>query len=499
MASVKRARRQAAEADPPHTPPAGRQILKQSIQGNPSAVFYVSWFLGQILLSHPAGADALYSAHVNPQWVRLLNLLQMNVRYERCLGAELFTADGRRILDFLSGYCVHNTGHNHPDIVAALQRELNGDGPAMLQSHVPELAGELAQQLCERAGGRLTKVSFCSSGSEGVETAIKFSRAHTGRAGLLYAQGAFHGLTCGALSLMGDPFWREGFGPLLPGTEAVPFGSLAALEERLATKRFAAFIVEPVQAEAGVRVPESEYLRMAQALCRRYGTLFVLDEVQTGMYRTGSFLAAHHFGLDPDMVILAKALSGGLIPCGAVLASDAIYNSVHGSLQRAIVHTSTFSENSLAMRAGLATLDVVRRGHLGQRAAALGIELRRRLTEALSEFDMVKEVRGLGMLSGIEFTAPRQLRLRIPFETFRKIHPGMFGQVLVMRLFRDRNILTQICGNNFLVLKVAPPLVVSEAQLDVFVSAIRDVVELVHSSNVFWSEALGLASRAINI
>ncbi|MGD0362952.1 MAG: aspartate aminotransferase family protein [Bryobacteraceae bacterium] len=453
----------------------------------------------ETLVSPTAGADALYSEHVNPQWVRLLNLLQMNVRYQRCLGAELFTSDGRRILDFLSGYCVHNTGHNHPVIVAALQRELSGDGPAMLQSHVPELAGELAQQLCRRAGGRLTKVSFGSSGSEGVETAIKFSRAHTGRPGLLYAQGAFHGLTCGALSLMGDPFWREGFGPLLPGTEALPFGNLPDLEERLSTKRFAAFIVEPVQAEAGIRLPASGYLQAAQALCRRYGTLFVLDEVQTGMYRTGPFLAAHHFGLDPDIVILAKALSGGLIPCGAVLVSDAIYHSVYGSLQRAIVHTSTFSENSLAMRAGLAALEVVERGRLGERATTLGAELRRRLTEALAGFEMVKEVRGLGMLSGIEFTAPRQLRLRIPFETFRRIHPGMFGQVLVMRLFRDRNILTQICGNNFLVLKVAPPLVVSEAQLDEFVSAMRGVVELVHSSNVFWSEALGLASRAINI
>ncbi len=452
-----------------------------------------------MLTSQATGADTLYSTHVNPQWVRLLNLLEMNVRYERCQGAELFTADGRRILDFLSGYCVHNTGHNHPDIVAALQRELNGFGPAMLQSHVPELAGELAQRLCERAGGRLTKASFCSSGSEGVETAIKFSRAHTGRAGLLYAHGAFHGLTCGALSLMGDPFWREGFGPLLPGTEAIPFGNLAALEERLATKRFAAYIVEPLQAEAGIVVPEPEYLRAAQTLCRRYGTLLVLDEVQTGMYRTGRFLAAHHFGLDPDMVILAKALSGGLIPVGAVLTTDAIYDSVYGSLKRAIVHTSTFSENALAMRAGLATLDAIESEGLGQRAIGLGDALRGKLREALAGFEMVKEVRGLGMLSGIEFIAPRQIRLRLPFKAFRKIHPGMFGQVLVMRLFRDRNILTQVCGNNFLVLKVAPPLVVSEHQLDEFVAAIRAVVEEAHTSNSFWAEALGLAGRAMNI
>ena len=140
----------------------------------------------------------------------------MNVRYERCSGSELFTADGRRILDFLSGYCVHNVGHNHPAVIAALHEELEREGPAMVQTNVAESAGELAEKLCLRAGGRLTKVFFGSSGSEGIEAAIKFSRAHTGRPGLLYAYGAFHGLTCGALSLMGDPFWREGFGPLLP-------------------------------------------------------------------------------------------------------------------------------------------------------------------------------------------------------------------------------------------------------------------------------------------
>jgi ornithine--oxo-acid transaminase len=448
--------------------------------------------------TRPATAD-LYANHVNPQWVRLLDLLQMNARYERCAGAELFTDDGRRILDFLSGYCVHNTGHNHPAIVEALRRELGVSGPGMLQSHVPELAGELAGRLTGLAGGRLERVFFCSSGSEGVETAIKFSRAHTGRDGLLYAEGAFHGLTCGALSLMSDPFWSDGFGPMLPGTQAVPFGAIEELERHLATKKFAAYIVEPIQAEAGIRVPERDYLIAAQALCHRYGTLFVLDEVQTGMYRTGGFLASHRFGLDPDMVILAKALSGGLIPVGAVLMSEAISDSVYNSLKRAIVHTSTYSENSLAMRAGLATLDVLEGESLGERGSMLGADLRRRLTQELSGYEMVNQVRGMGMLSGIEFTSPRQLKLRVAFETFRHIHPGMFGQVLVMRLFRDHGILTQICGNNFMVLKVAPPLVTSEAQLDEFVTAIRAVVDLAHTSTSFWLEALGLARRAVRI
>jgi ornithine--oxo-acid transaminase len=369
----------------------------------------------------------------------------------------------------------------------------------MLQSHVPELAGQLAQRLSELAGGELKRVVFTSSGSEGVEAAIKFSRAHTGRAGLLSAQGAFHGLTCGALSLMSDRFWTEGFGPMLPGTQAVPFGSIEALEEQLATKKFAAFIVEPVQAEGGIQVPDAAYLRAARELCRRHGTLLVFDEVQTGLYRTGRFLAAHHFGVEPDMVILAKALSGGLIPVGAVLMTEAVNNSVFSSLKRAIVHASTFGENTLAMRAGLATLDVLEQESLGERSAVLGAILRQRLSAALAPYEMVAEVRGAGMLSGIVFTAPRQLRLRVAFEAFRRIHPGMFGQIVVMRLFRDHGILTQICGNNFLVLKAAPPLTVSEAQLDQFVAAIVEVVDLMHTSVSFWNDALGLARRAVNI
>ena len=195
------------------------------------------------------GVTSNYQEHVNPQWVSLLNLLGMNVEYERCFGCELFTKDGRRILDFLSGYCVHNAGHNHPYIIQALKDEMDKCGPAMLQSHVPEIAGELARRLCELAGGDLEKVYFGSSGSEGVEAAIKFARASTGRDGIVYAKSSFHGLTTGALSLMNDAFWREGFGALLPETLGVPYGDIAALEHALTSKPRAAFVVEPLQAE----------------------------------------------------------------------------------------------------------------------------------------------------------------------------------------------------------------------------------------------------------
>jgi ornithine--oxo-acid transaminase len=439
-----------------------------------------------------------YALHVNPEWVKLVNLLQMNLRYTRCTGAELETVEGRTILDFLSGYCVHNTGHNHPYIVQQLIRELQSDGPGMLQSNIVENAGELAEALCTRAGGKVSKAFFCSSGSEGVEAVIKFSRAFTGRTDIVYATGAFHGLTCGALSLMGDEFWREGFGPMLSGTKEVPFGDLAAIEAALATRKVAAVVLEPIQAEAGIVVPPADYLKGVEKLCQLYGTLFVLDEVQTGMGRTGKFLAAHHYDVKPDMIVMAKALSGGLIPCAAVLMTDEIYKSVYHSLRRAFIHTSTFSENALAMRAALATLDVLDREHLAERAQSIGAELRERLRHALAPFEMVKEIRGEGLLCGIAFQAPRALAMRMSFEAFKAIHAGLFGQMVVMRMFNDKNILTQICGNNFMVLKVAPPLIISEQQLDYFVESVRDVVAIMHSSGTFWSDAIKLGRRAIS-
>ena len=368
---------------------------------------------------YPVDGIRLYEQYVNPQWVRLLDVLQMKVRYTRCVGAELHTEDGRVILDFNSGYCVHNAGHNHPRIKSAIIAELECDGAAMLQTGVPELAGVLGAQLCELAGGNLTKAFFASSGSEGVEAAIKFSRAHTGRVGMLSARGGFHGLTCGALSLMSDAFWKDGFGPMLADTETVSFGSLQELAAKLASRRFAAFIVEPVQVEAGMRLPDGEYLKQAQALCRRYGTLFVLDEVQTGFYRTGPFLAAHHFGVEPDMVILAKALSGGLIPVGAVLMTDPVYKSTYSSFKRSIVHTSTFSENALAMRAGLATLEVLQEEQLGERAVRLGEQLRQMLAERIAKYEMISEIRGVGMLTADRVPRAQAAATQNPVRNFR--------------------------------------------------------------------------------
>ncbi len=443
--------------------------------------------------------DATYATHVNEHWVRLLDLLGMNLRYTHCTGDELHTEDGTTYLDFLSGYGVYNVGHNHPRLIAALRAELERRGPGMLQSHVPQLAGDLAAALCKQAGGRLTKVFFTSTGSEGIETVIKFARAHTGRERLLFASGSFHGLTCGAMSLMDTPFWTAGFGPRVPATDPVPFGDLGAVARALSTARYAAVVLEPIQAEGGIRVPEPDYLRDVQALCARHGTLLVLDEVQTGLFRTGTFLAAQQFGVEPDMVVLAKALSGGFVPVGAVLMTAAVHASIYRTLERAFVHASTFGENLLAMRAGLTTLEILNDDHLGERALSLGGGFRAALTEALAPFEMVQAVRGLGLFCGLEFRPPTRAALRIPFALFQKAHPALFGQMVVKRLFVHHRILTQICGNDFSVLKVAPPLVVRPSSLDRFVRAMVEVMDHAHSSKRFWSDALTLAARAMAV
>ena len=442
-------------------------------------------------------SDDRYARFVNDQWVRMLDVLGMERDYARCEGTRLTTASGREVLDFLSGYCVYNTGHNHPRLVAALHEELDRRGPTMLQSHVPPLAGELAERLSEAAGGGLTRTVFTSTGSEGVETAIKFARAYTRRPGILHARGAFHGLTCGALSLMGNPWWRNDFEPLLPEVRSIPYLDLAALDAELATGRHAAFIVEPVQSESGVVAPTADAWREAAAICRRRGTLLVFDEVQTGLGRTGRFLAAHRYGVEPDAVILAKALSGGLVPVGAVLMREEIGRAVYASLERAFLHASTFGENTLAMRAGLTVLDILRDERLPERAERLGEEFRGRIRELGRKYEMVGEVRGAGLMNGIEFKAPESTRLRLLDAGFNRMHPGLFGQMLVRSLFRDEGILTQMCGNNYRVVKASPPLTVSESELERFLEALGRTLERVHSGLAFWTQGLVIAGKAL--
>jgi ornithine--oxo-acid transaminase len=446
---------------------------------------------------HSVSTDEQYAEYVNPQWVRLLSVLGLNKIFNRSFGAELFADNGDVYLDFLSGYGVYNVGHHHPFVTQELIAELHSQRPSMLQSHVPTLAAQLAEKLCNLAGGKVEKVYFGSSGSEGVESAIKFARAFTKRDWILYAEGGFHGLTCGALSLMSNQWWREGFGPMLRETQAIPFGDIEALRKALATEKYAAYLVEPIQGESGVKVPSHEYWQEAQRLCEKHGTLLIIDEVQTGIHRTGPFIASHHFGITPDMVILAKALSGGQVPVGALLMRSDVCRAVYSSIDKAFVHASTFSENALAMRAGLATLQVAEQEKLGERSTMLGEKLRSDLRKRLAQFEMVKEVRGVGLFNAIEFQPPKSFGLRLLYAGFNKAHPGLFGQMIVKTLFEQEKILSQMAGNNFMVIKSLPPLVITEEQIVKYAASLERVCSLVENEKTaFWTQGLKIAAKA---
>jgi ornithine--oxo-acid transaminase len=418
---------------------------------------------------------ALNDRHLNPQLGRIVRTLGLDRTWVRGEGAHLIDDRGARYLDLLNGYGVFAVGRNHPDVIAALQEVFEAQTANLPQLGVTVLTGVLAEQLLARAPASVDAMVPANSGTEAVEAAIKLSRAATGRPRILFAEHAFHGLTLGSLSLNGNAEFRDGFGPLLPGCDPVPFGDLDALERALAARDVAAFVVEPVQGK-GVNVPPDGYLQGAQERCRAAGTLFVCDEVQTGLGRTGRFFALEHWGLQPDLVCVAKALSGGFVPVGAVLASRAVMDAVFDGMERGVRHGSTFGGNDLAAAAGLATLAVMEREGLVERSARLGdllLELTRPLVD---RYEVVREVRGLGLMWAIELGPPRGAVSRSMFGAVERAQPGLFAQLITVPLFHEHRILCQVAGHGMNVVKALPALVVSEEEIRRFAAALEDVV-----------------------
>jgi len=323
-------------------------------------------------------------------------------------------------------------------------------------------------------------VFFTNSGAEGVETAIKYARCATRRPAIVYCEKAFHGLTYGSLSLNGDESFRAGFEPFLPDCRKIPFNDLEALERELRRGDVAAFVVEPIQGK-GVNLPSPGYLREAASLCHKHGALFVDDEVQSGMGRTGRFLAIEHEGdVDPDIVVLSKTLSAGFVPVGAVLCKKWIHESVFSSMNRSVVHSSTFSQGSFAMVAGLAALDVLDRHQLIPRAAQMGQLLLEGLRALVPRFEFLKEVRGRGLMVGIEFGAPRSLGLKAAWALTHKLDKSLFPQAALIPLLDQHHIITQVAGHHIDVIKLIPPLVISAEDVQWFLTAFEDVLVQMH-------------------
>jgi ornithine--oxo-acid transaminase len=381
-------------------------------------------------------------------------------------------------------------------VVETLREVLGSELPQLVQLDASPLAGLLAEALLEKVP-YLDRAFFCNSGTEAVEAAIKFSRYATGRSRILYCEGAFHGLTYGSLSLNGDEHFRDGFGPLLPDCVALPFDDLESLERALRAGDVAAFFVEPIQGHS-VAVPSDVYLPEAARLCAKYGALFVADEVQTGLGRTGRWFAVEHWGVEPDLLLTAKALSGGFVPVGAVLARAAVFDRVFNRMDRAAVHGSTFAKNNLAMAAGLVTLEVLEESGLVEHADRLGTELLEKLSALVPRFEFLHEVRGRGLMIGLRFGPPKSLVLKTAWSLLERANAGLFCQMITIPLFDRHQILSQVAGPEGHVVKFLPPLVIDDSDAQWILRAVEDVVADAHRvPGAVWQLGRRLASQAV--
>lgn len=434
--------------------------------------------LGGLLEQRGGDGAELHSQMMNRQVPRLLRTTGFDRVYTSASGAYLYDRDGGRYLDMLAGFGVFALGRNHPTVREALRQVLDAGLADMVQFDTPLLPGLLAEALLARAPG-LDRVYFSNSGTEAVEAGLKFARRATGKKRILFWEHAYHGLTAGSLSVNGSADFRRGFGPLLPDT-AVPVGDLDALRRQLRRRDVAALLVEPIQGK-GVYVPPPGFLAAAQQLLHEHGALLICDEVQTGVGRTGRFFAYEHEGVQPDIVTAAKALSGGFSPIGATLAKNWIFEKVYSSLDRVFVHASTFAGNAMAMAAGLATLAVLHDEDLIAGAERKGELLTEGLRRCQERFELITDVRGRGLMIGIEFGRPRTARLRATWDVLQLAHRGLFAQLVVLPLFAQHKILTQVAADHTAVIKLLPPLVLSEADIEFFLTSFTEVMERAHA------------------
>lgn len=439
---------------------------------------------------------ALFTENLNPRLTQVLKTIGFDRTYVRGEGSYLWDEAGNRYLDLLSGYGMFNIGRNHPVIKQAVHDYLDLDDPWKIQMGSTLLPGMLAEKLLKHAP-HLDKVQFTNSGTECVEAALKFARCSTGRERVLYCERAFHGLTYGSLSLNGCDSFRAGFQSFLPGPHAIPLGDLEALELALKAEPTAAFILEPVQGK-GIHPADPAYLLAAQELCQKHGALMIMDEIQTGLGRTGRMFAYQHVpDLLPDMLLVSKSLSGGMAPVGAVLLRDATYKRVFSSLDRCVVHSSTFCQGGLAMVCGLAAFHVPENKGLIENGARQAARITEGLRQMVPRYELLHDVRGLGMMIGIELGPPKSLGLRSAWKLIHAADKGLFPQDLIMPLLDKHRILTQVAGHNMDVIKLLPPLTLTDANTDWFLNAFEQVLAECHRfPGPAWSTATHLLKFA---
>jgi ornithine--oxo-acid transaminase len=387
-------------------------------------------------------------------------------------------------------------GRDHRGVKQALHDAIDADLPNLVQLDCALLPGVLAEALVARSHAGIERVLFTNSGAESIEAAIKFARHATSRNKIVYADHGFHGLTTGALSLNGGKEFRDGFGPLLPA-DKVPFGDIDALAQELRTGDVAAFVAEPIQGK-GVYMADAAYWHAVEELCARHKTLFVMDEIQAGMGRTGKFFCHEHYDIRPDIITVSKALSGGYVPVGAMLSSAKVSDSVFSSMDRAVVHSSTFAQNQMAMVAGLATLQAFDDEDILDRVRRTGESFRKALQPLVERHEFLHEVRGQGLMIGLVFGEPTSRALRVRWRALEAIRTALFSQLMVVPLFHRHQILTQVAADNVNIVKLLPPLICGDEEVELFVDALDDVLTAAaDGSSLFFEFGRTMAKSAL--
>jgi acetylornithine/succinyldiaminopimelate/putrescine aminotransferase len=436
--------------------------------------------LREIIERHQGEQLSLLSQYINPQMAKVLKTIGFDPVYVRGKGSHLWDDRGNDYLDMISGFGVFALGRSHPKVKEAIRQYLDLDSPNLVKMGTQLLAGLLAQKLVnEFAPPGLDTVFFCNSGAEAVDGALKFAHAFTRRKRFLYCDHGFHGLTLGTLAISGCKEFRADYEELLSGGTEMPFGDTAQLERELSRGDVAALVVEPVIGH-GVFIPPDDFLPRARELCTRYGTLLIADEVQTGFGRTGKLFACQHWNIVPDIMTLSKSLSGGYCPIGAILYPRKIYDKVFSSMDRCMVHSTTFSQNDLAAVCGLATLEVLREEHLVENSALMGTYLVEQLRSLARKYELVREVRGLGLMIAIEFGQPSSLSLKTGWKMIHQINKDLFCQSILVPLIMDHQIIAQVSGHGRDIIKLIPPLVFNQNDADRFIEAFDQVLAAAH-------------------
>lgn len=416
-----------------------------------------------------------YRDYINSSLVQLMGLLDFDKNFVRAEGTKVYDEDGNEYIDFLGGYGALNIGHNNKYVIEEIQKAIGL--PNILQASIYNFAGALAKNLAAIAPGELKKTFYSNSGAEAVEGALKLAKIASGKSKIIYCHNSFHGKSMGALSVTGREKYQKHFKPLVPECYPVTYGDADELENMLKSGDVAAFIIEPVQGEGGIITPPEGYFKRVRELCTKYRAYLIADEIQTGFGRTGDMFACDGEGIVPDIMCFAKSIGGGIMPIGGYIALDEVWKKAYGTVEKALLHTTTFGGNTLACAAGIATIEYIIENDLPLQAKQKGEYFMSKLNKLKNKYSIIKEVRGRGLMIGIEFEEPKGILNTITAGKLSEASKEYFASLVAGQLMNEYGIITAYTLNNPNVIRLEPPLIIGYDEINKAVEALEAIFE----------------------